>query len=201
MNSFQLIEWISLNFSLVFVRQWHRKWLPFSGFCRNFKFQPHILRKSNHPIIFISISPRNNKKVFFCRTCKKKRFYIITLLRTRCRCWYQENWGREWFWWIPAFLPFHFTPKKIKLVNTTFKGIQKIENQIQPLPWHVQLCSASSYRSQRDGKWLWSGTEEGEKFPYGCTMNGMKDNQIWFDFVLHEIIWFISQSLNVDHRV
>lgn len=31
-------------------------------------------------------------------------------------------------------------------------------------------------------------------------MDEMKDNQIWFDFVLHEIIWFISQSLNVDRR-
>ena len=27
-----------------------------------------------------------------------------------------------------------------------------------------------------------------------CTMDEMKDNQSWFDFVLHEIIWFISQS-------
>lgn len=30
-------------------------------------------------------------------------------------------------------------------------------------------------------------------------MDKMKDNQIWFDFVLHEIIWFISQSPHI-HR-
>lgn len=71
------------------------------------------------------------------------------------------------------------------------------ENEFNPFSgvFFIHVASKSPWWKMASGT-----SRRKKKFPFGCTMDKMKDNQIWFDFVLHEIIWFISQSLHIHRR-
>lgn len=73
--------------------------------------------------------------------------------------------------------------------------------KIQPLPLPLSPCSSErKYMSKATFRKMARECNRGDNDSLCFSLHKMKDNQIWFDFVLHEIIWFISQSLHIHRR-